>query len=208
MASTGYVNIIGSMFSLYFYTWLHPDLNRCVRIGFNQYKVDQAVYFGTVVWLILSTSCIAPRMTHRTNALVGNIGMAVCSILVIVNHWLLENKWVWAGILYVVNILFYVCCMGLVLMGQNSKYHYDRSRFYKLCVPIASTVFMTLLCYQFIANTDYADEMPWISFNFHTIMAILAQVAAPRTETFDFFDFLNTRKRQQVPLPRKSARGQ
>uniref|UniRef100_A0A8R1HXD6 Uncharacterized protein n=1 Tax=Caenorhabditis japonica TaxID=281687 RepID=A0A8R1HXD6_CAEJA len=201
MASLGWLNVAGILFSIYFYTWLHPDLTANVRIGFDQFKVDHSIYFGTVVWLFFSTCLIAPRFTHRICALAGNIGMAVCSIGVIVNHWLLENKWVWGGLMYVCNIVTYSCFMGLSIMGQNSTYHYDRNRLWKLAIPIISTMIMTLLCFGWIKETKYSDVMPWVAFNFFTIMAILAQVAAPRTEVFDFFAFLNKKKRDNDNSP-------
>lgn len=188
------LNILGTIFSIYFYTWLHPDLSANVRIGLHKFKVDCMVYLGSILWLFMSACVTAPKLTHRTNALVGNIGMAVCSIVVILNHYLLEIKWEWGGLMYITNIMVYVFCMGLALMGQNSRYYYDRRRIINLAIPVIANMAMSVIMLSFISDTGFADVVPCISFGVHTSLAIIAQVCGPRSKTWDFFHFLNRRR--------------
>ncbi|KAF1770712.1 hypothetical protein GCK72_002534 [Caenorhabditis remanei] len=185
------INILGLMFSVYFYTWLHPDLNANVRIGLHRFKVDWIIYIGSIFCLFLGVCVIAPKYTRRTNALAGNIGMAVCSVLVVLNHYLLEIKWAWSGLLYMTNIVFYILFMGMAMMGQTGTYYYDRNRIISISIPVVSNIFVTGMLISVIQDTGFADTVPCISFGIHTCMAILAQVCGPRTETWNFFEFLN-----------------
>ncbi|CAH04703.1 SWEET sugar transporter [Caenorhabditis elegans] len=193
----GAINVAGLLFSVYFYAWLRPDLQANVRMGFYRYKVDFAIYFGTAVWLFLAMCVVAPRVCRRTNAIAGNCGMAVCSIIVIVNHYLLEKKWVWGGLLYLSNIMFYVLFMGLTVMGQFSRYHYDKNRVSNMIIPILANAAMTVLLMTNLTDTGYSDVVPIISYGVHTTMAIIAQGAGPRLKTLDFFEYLNQFKRRQ-----------
>ncbi|EGT38021.1 hypothetical protein CAEBREN_17151 [Caenorhabditis brenneri] len=197
------INILGLCFSVYFYTWLYPDLQANLPIGLQSFKVDCAVYFLSVICASVAMCGAAPSYTRRINALVGNLGMAACSLIVIFNHFLIEKKWMWSGMIYIVNILAYVFFLGLTFMGQLSTYHYDRRRLIKVAKPaVPNAIVCGIFTFTFIQNTvrliiaflncnamiqGYSDVMPCISCGIHTTMAILAEACGPRLATWSFF---------------------
>ncbi|PIC51873.1 hypothetical protein B9Z55_002210 [Caenorhabditis nigoni] len=190
------INIMGLMFSIYFYTWLHPDLSKNVRIGLNQFKVDCMIYVGTIIWLFVSMCIVAPYFTRRTNALAGNVGMAISSLGVILSHYLLENKWVWSGLMYICDIQLYAFSLGLALMGQWSIYHYDKNRAMYVAFPVVCNTIVVFMLYSVLETKGFNDVLPLSSFGVHTAFAILAQVAAPRLKTWNFFEYINKNKRR------------
>uniref|UniRef100_A0A1I7UY79 Sugar transporter SWEET1 n=1 Tax=Caenorhabditis tropicalis TaxID=1561998 RepID=A0A1I7UY79_9PELO len=128
--------------------------------------------------------------SQRTNALAGNIGMGICSVIVILIHYLLENKWRWGGLLYMLNVMAYAFFMGMAAMGQFSKYYFDRKRVINIAILGIVNMGMSVIILSFMQDTGFSDSLPCFSFGVHTTMAITAQVCGPRTATWNFWKAL------------------
>lgn len=59
----------------------------------------------------------------------------------------------WGGLLYLSNIMFYVLFMGLTVMGQFSRYHYDKNRVSNMIIPILANAAMTVLLMTNLTDT-------------------------------------------------------